>query len=58
MKIKKDLLIFDNNKIFDEWNNFIKKTHLIEYVLPTEDLEDLNLIKKNMGILKIIILKK
>ena len=26
---KKDLLIFDNNKIFNEWNNFIKKTHLI-----------------------------
>jgi len=46
---KKDLLIFDNNKIFDEWNNFIKKTHLIEYVLPTEDLEDLNLIKKEYG---------
>ena len=42
---KKDLLLFSNNKIFNEWNNFIKSFHLIEYILPTEDLEDLNLIK-------------
>ena len=44
---KKDLLIFDNNYIFDKWNDNLKKTHLIEYILPTEDLEDLNQIKKN-----------
>ena len=42
---KKDLLLFSNNKIFNEWNNFVKSFHLIEYILPTEDLEDLNLIK-------------
>ena len=44
---KRDLLIFNNNKIFENWNRNLKKTHLIEYILPTEDLEDLNLIKKN-----------
>ena len=43
---KKDLFIF-NNKIFNEWNSYIKKNHLIEDILPTEDLEDLNFIKKN-----------
>ena len=43
---KKDLLIFNNNKIFDEWNNFSESYHLIEYILPTEDLEDIDLIKK------------
>jgi hypothetical protein len=43
---KKDLLLFSNNKVFDEWNNFSETFHLIEYILPTEDLEDLNLIKK------------
>jgi len=42
---KKDLLIFSNNKIFNEWNNYTKSFHLIEYILPTEDLEDLNLVK-------------
>ncbi len=42
---KKDLLIFSNNKIFDAWNKDKEKFHLIEYIMPTEDLEDLNLIK-------------
>ncbi len=42
---KKDLLLFSNNKIFKEWNNFSENFHLIEYVLPTEDLEDLKIIK-------------
>tara|TARA_Y100000996_G_scaffold402253_1_gene374025 strand:- start:219 stop:1019 length:801 start_codon:yes stop_codon:yes gene_type:complete len=41
----KDLLIFNNNSIFDKWNDDLKTYHLIEYILPTEDLEDLNLIK-------------
>ncbi len=44
---KKDLLIFSNNKIFDEWNNDIKSFHLLEYILPSEDLEHINLIKSN-----------
>ena len=43
---KKDLLIFSNNKVFDYWKNFEEKNHLIEYILPEEDLEDLELIKK------------
>ena len=42
---KKDLLIFYNNKVFDNWNNQKKNFHLIKYILPTEDLEDLDLIK-------------
>ncbi len=42
---KKDLLIFSKNKIFNEWNNTNKSFHLIEYILPTEDLEDINIIK-------------
>ena len=43
---KKNLFIFTNNKIFKEWNRFKENHHLIEYVLPTEDLEDLEMIKK------------
>ena len=39
------LIIFNNNKVYDQWNQINKKSQLIEYVLPTEDLEDLNLIK-------------
>jgi len=42
---QRDLLIFNNNKVFDNWNNDLKSHHLIQYILPTDDLEDLNLIK-------------
>ena len=40
-----DLLIFNKNKIFSEWNKELKSYHLLEYILPTEDLEDINIIK-------------
>tara|TARA_B100001063_G_scaffold129983_1_gene121487 strand:- start:89 stop:1168 length:1080 start_codon:yes stop_codon:yes gene_type:complete len=42
---KKELLLFSGNNFFDRWNSFSKNSELIEYILPTEDLEDLNLIK-------------
>ena len=42
----KDLFIF-YNKIFKEWNNYFESYHLINYLLPTEDLEDISLIKEN-----------
>ena len=42
---KDDLLIFSKNKIFDEWKNFSESFHLLEYILPAEDLEDINIIK-------------
>ena len=42
---KENLLVFSDNELSNEWNNSNKSYHLIEYVLPTEDLEDLNLIK-------------
>ncbi len=49
---KKDLLIFSENKIFDEWNELVHSFHLLEYILPTEDLEDLNLVKKKYDIIE------
>lgn len=49
---KKDLLIFDKNEILKNWNINTEKTHLIEYLLPTEDLEDLDQIKKNYEIIE------
>ncbi len=42
-----DLLVFSKNPIYKNWQLVEKKNFLIEYILPTEDLEDLNLIKKN-----------
>ncbi len=49
---KKDLFIFTNNRVFKDWNKFEEDHHLIEYVLPTEDLEDLEIIKKRYDFLE------
>tara|TARA_B100000767_G_C19691467_1_gene504200 strand:- start:163 stop:1224 length:1062 start_codon:yes stop_codon:yes gene_type:complete len=42
-----DLLVFSNNPIHKNWQEENKKNYLINYILITEDLEDLNLIKDN-----------
>ena len=41
-----NLSIFSNNKFYNEWNKNKKSSHLVQYILPTEDLEDFNLIRK------------
>ena len=40
--------MFSDNIIYNLWNSNIKKYELLNYILPTEDLEDLNLLKKNI----------
>tara|TARA_S200000501_G_scaffold296036_1_gene282081 strand:- start:1301 stop:2380 length:1080 start_codon:yes stop_codon:yes gene_type:complete len=42
-----EILMFSENYLFNNWNLNKKRYHLLEYVLPTEDLEDFNLIKIN-----------
>ena len=42
-----DLLVFSNNPIYENWKEENEKKYLINYVLLTEDLEDLNIIKDN-----------
>ena len=42
-----EILIFSESDLFNKWNSDIKNYHLLEYILPTEDLEDFNLIKLN-----------
>ena len=49
---KRDLLIFSENKIFEQWNLYQESFHLIEYILPTEDLEDINFIKKKFELIE------
>lgn len=41
-----NLLVFSNNPIYKNWKVMNKKSFLIEYVLPSEDLEDFETIKK------------
>ena len=49
---KKDLLVFSNNRFFDQWLNIKEKFHLIEYILPTEDLEDLKILKDQYDVIE------
>ena len=44
---KNDIMVYSDNPMYDYWKLDNRREHLIEYVLPTEDLEDLNLIRKN-----------
>ena len=41
-----DIFIYANNPIYYNWNTDIKN-ELIDYLLPTEDLEDSNIIRSN-----------
>ena len=40
--------MFSDNILYNQWNSNTKEFELLNYILPTEDLEHLNLIKKNI----------
>jgi hypothetical protein len=42
-----EVFIFSESDLYNKWNSEIKSYHLLEYILPTDDLEDFNLIKLN-----------
>ena len=42
------ILLFSENQLFKFWNSKKKKYHLLDYILPNEDIEDFNLIKRNV----------
>ncbi|WP_440927449.1 hypothetical protein [Candidatus Pelagibacter sp.] len=46
---KNQISIFSENKLFSNWNSNIKKYSLLNYILPTQDLDDFSLIKKNIN---------
>jgi len=46
---KKQILLFSENPFYMNWNKSNKKYHLLNYILPNEDIEDINIIKKNIN---------
>jgi len=44
-----ELYYLNKNIFYNNWNFNKKKYHLIKYVLPNEDIEDYNIIKKNIN---------
>ncbi len=44
-----EILLFSENPIYKNWNKNHKKYYLLNYILPNEDIEDINLIKRNVN---------
>ena len=42
-----NIFLFSKNNFYNNWNKKKESYHLLEYLLPSEDLDDLNLIQKN-----------
>jgi len=40
------IYLFNNNIFYERWNSIKKNYHLLDYLLPSEDLEDLNKIQE------------
>ena len=49
---KNQVSMYLDNKIFNIWNLRNKKYGLLNYILPTQDIEDLNIIKNNIQTLE------
>ncbi len=47
-KNKEEISIFSENNIFKNWNSKNQNYFLLRYILPTEDLEDFNVINNNL----------
>ncbi len=57
MIFNSELQIFSNNKFFEEWND-TKDFENISFILPVENIEDINFIKKNADVLEEIELSR
>ncbi len=44
----KQIILFSENPFYNNWNKSKKKHHLLNYILPNEDIEDINIIKQNI----------
>ncbi len=42
-----DIFLFSNNIFYEKWNNQSENHYLLKYLLPSEDIDDLNYIQKN-----------
>ena len=45
---KNEIIFFGQNPVYNNWNQHSKKYHLLTYILPSEDIEDNQLLKNNI----------
>ena len=46
---KNQVYMFSENTLYNNWNRNHKSSYLINYILPNEDLEDINILKKKIN---------
>ena len=46
---KNQLFLFSENPFYLNWNNNNEKYYLLKYIVPSEDIEDINLLRKNIN---------
>jgi len=46
---KNEIFLFSESQLFKNWNFKKEKYHQLNYILPNEDIDDYNLIKKNIN---------
>ena len=46
------VFLFSENSFYVNWNKSNKKHYLLNYILPNEDIEDINIIKKNISVIE------
>ena len=44
-----DIFIFNKNPFFENWNKNVKSYHLLKYVLPSEDIDIINVLNKEIN---------
>ncbi len=44
-----ELFLFSENPFYLDWNKKNEKHYLLKYIVPNEDIEDINIIKKNIN---------
>ncbi len=49
---KNELVYLEKNPIYNNWNKLIKSYHLLNYILPTEDIEDAQVFNNNTQIIE------
>ena len=47
-----EIIYFGENPIYKKWNNFNEKYHLLNYILPTEDIEDRQIFKNKIELIE------
>ena len=47
-----ELIYFGENPIYNNWENYKKKYHLLNYILPNEDIEDTQIFNNNIELIE------